>query len=423
MDLANRWGVHTQPANDGEHALHLLNQHITAPQHIDAVFINHTLPDMEGMELVERIQAKTPLASVPLILLAPWHMTEDQGQRASLAGLHPPMLKPVRQADLYDRLRALREAPQELVHASSSVPSLALSNNLGSASVLLAEDHEVNQEIVKAMADYLNIHLEVVSNGLEAVKAIAKGSFDLVLMDWQMPEMDGLEATREIRKREALSVKREASVGNDEIRNTLHASRDTHHVPIIAITAHTSPQDRVTCLEAGTDDVLAKPFSLDQFRETLGQWLPTPLSTEAFAQQAQPIPHVATPLQTDHHATGEILDSSALDQIRSLQRPNTPSIVGRVLTHYLTNTPKLLADLLEGLRQAETSLLQRAAHTLKSSSANVGAIRLSEKCKELEHLARSTHSTLGAESLVHDITAEYETVRPMLVTQCTEAHQ
>ena len=197
MDLANRWGVHTQPANDGEHALHLLNQHITAPQQFDAVFINHTLPDMEGMELVERIQAKTPLASVPLILLAPWHMTEDQGQRASLAGLHPPMLKPVRQADLYDRLRALRETPQEPVHASSSVPSLALSNNLGSASVLLAEDHEVNQEIVKAMADYLNIHLEVVSNGLEAVKAIANGSFDLVLMDWQMPEMDGLEKDSE----------------------------------------------------------------------------------------------------------------------------------------------------------------------------------------------------------------------------------
>jgi len=97
--------------------------------------------------------------------------------------------------------------------------------------------------------------------------------------------------------------------------------------------------------------------------------------------------------------------------------------VGRVLTHYLTNTPKLLADLQEGLRQAETSLLHGAAHTLKSSSAMVGAIRLSEKCKELEHLARSTHSTLGAESLVHDITAEYETVRPILVTHCTEVHQ
>jgi len=291
--------------------------------------------------------------------------------------------------------------------------------------VLLAEDHEVNQEIVKAMADHLNIHLEVVSNGLEAVKAIANGSFDLVLMDWQMPEMDGLEATREIRKREALSVKREAEAGEAPFvqRDTLHASRFTPHIPIIAITAHTSPQDRVTCLEAGTDDVLPKPFSLDQLQESLGQWLPTLNRTEALTQQAQPTPHVTTPLQTDHLATGDILDTSALDQIRSLQRPNTPSIVARVLTHCLTNTPKLLADLQEGLRQTETSLLHRVAHTLKSSSAQVGAIRLSGKCKELERLTRSTQSTLGTESLVHDITAEYETVRPILVTHCTEAHQ
>jgi len=437
QDLANGWEIHTQLANDGEHALHLLNQHITAPPQFDAIFINHTLPDMEGMELANRIQANTALASVPRILLIPWNMTEEQGQQTFLAGLHPPMLKPVRQADFYDRLQALRDTPQEPVHASSSMPSLLLSNNLGSASVLLAEDNEVNQEIVIAMADHLNIHLEVVNNGLEAVKAIANGSFDLVLMDWQMPEMDGLEATREIRRRESSLVASRSSLGNHEIRDasdeqpatsdwkraTSNEQLATSHIPIIAITAHTSPQDRATCLDAGTDDVLPKPFSLDQLLGALGQWLPTPNSTEAFAQQAQPPQHVATPLQTDPHAAGDILDALALDQIRSLQRPNTPSIVGRVLTQYLNNTPKLLADLQEGLRQKEISLLHSAAHTLKSSSANVGAIRVSEKCKELERLVHSTHSPLAAKSLVHDITAEYDSVRPILVTHVTEEHQ
>jgi len=434
-EMADLWGVDIQLANDGTQALRILNQHLTSPQPFDAVLIDQTLPDMEGIELAERIRANSTLASRPLALLTPWHLTEEQEQRASLAGLHQHILKPVRHADLYDQLRTLRSD-----QPSIPVSSLELSSaqhNLASASILLAEDHQVNQEIVKAMVEHLGLHLEVVNNGVEAIHALARQSYDLVLMDWQMPEMDGLEATMEIRRREALCVKREvetwqterhdASDGNneirdtnDEIQNTLHASRFTPHVPIIAITAHTTAQDRQTCLDAGTDDVLAKPFSLEQLQTTLNQWLPFSARTEQCDPQVQEAPPVPTKSPQYSSTTQDLLDTSALDQIKSLQRPNAPSILAKVLNHYFSNTPKLLADLQEGLRQADLSLLSRVAHTLKSSSANVGAIRVSEKCKTLEHLARSSKDTDDLESLVQEIVADYEIVAPLLTTHCNE---
>ena len=218
----------------------------------------------------------------------------------------------------------------------------------------LAEDHQVNQEIVKAMAEHLGLHLEVVNNGVEAIQALARQSYDLVLMDWQMPELDGLSATLEIREQGV-------------------QGRSDTHLPIIAITAHTTAQDRQTCLDAGTDDVLAKPFSLEQFQTTLGQWLPSSTQTEKYEPQAQEAPLVPAESPKGSGATQDILNISALDQIKSLQRPNAPSILAKVLNHYFSNTPKLLADLQEGLRQNDMSLLSRAAHTLKIKQCQCGS--------------------------------------------------
>ncbi len=424
QEITNMWGVDIQLAHDGTQALRLLNQHISSTRQFDAVFIDQTLPDMEGIELAERIRENSTLSSLPLALMTPWHMTEKQEQRAAFAGLQQHILKPVRPSDLYDQLRALKDTPQSIPTSSSPAPSSPVQHHVGSASVLLAEDHQVNQEIVKAMAEHLGIHLEVVNNGVEAIRALARHSYDLVLMDWQMPEMDGLEATREIRKRESSQESREElgvrrTKQEESHRNAPDSSLLTsYRIPIIAITAHTSTEDQETCLNAGTDDILAKPFTLDQLQAKLGQWLPSSPGTEKFAPKGQEaLPSQPSSL-TDANTPGDILNPSALNQIRALQRPNVPSIVAKVLTQYFSHTPKLLADLQEGLQQEDWSLLHHAAHSLKSSSANVGAIHVSEHCKILEQAVRSPQNTDDLKSLVQKITADYETVKPLLVTLC-----
>ena len=400
-EITNMWGVHIQPTHDGSQALRILKQHITSTPQFDAVFIDQTLPDMEGIELAERIRANSTLSSLPLVLLPPWHMTEEQEQRAFLAGLHQHILKPVRRAALYDQLRALTNKAPASLDFFLKQASTPIQSSHNSASILLAEDHLINQEIVKAMAEHLGLHLEVVNNGVEAIRALAQHSYDLVLMDWQMPELDGLSATLEIREQGV-------------------QGREHTRLPIIAITAHTSAEDYKTCMDAGTDDVLAKPFTLEQLQGKLRQWLPSVHQANNSTGPTQETPSSSTPFLTPENTTGDILDASALDRIKSLQRPNAPSLVAKVLTQYFSSTPKLLADLQEGLRQTDLSLLGRAAHTLKSSSANVGAIRVSEKCKTLEHLARSSQETHDWESLVQEIASEYETVTPLLATHCNE---
>ena len=146
--------------------------------------------------------------------------------------------------------------------------------------LLVAEDNIVNQKVAVRMLERLGYRIDVVANGKEAVEAVARISYDVVLMDCQMPDMDGYDATQEIRRREALSVKREASLGNNQIRmtndeqqNTLHASRDTLHVPIIAMTANTMKGDREKCLGAGMDDFVAKPVKIQELEAVLDRWV------------------------------------------------------------------------------------------------------------------------------------------------------
>lgn len=402
-ELFAKWRVEVSTVTSGEEAMTLLDQQVSQGHYFQGVFIDQTLPDMEGIELAEHLKANPRLATIPLVLLTPLHMTEAQIHRAAQAGLHDQILKPVRQAELYDQLCGLSRGPKPIPEASHLVALAQAESHVGSASILLAEDHQVNQEIVQAMADLLGLQLEIVTNGVEAIQALTQQSYDLVLMDWQMPELDGLSATLEIREQH------------------FH-SRQNSHLPIIAITAHTSPQDRKTCLDAGTDDVLPKPFSLEQFQAALKKWLPS----MEFMENSGPCPQdhapSLSPAFPESDNEGDRFNPAALQQIQSLQRPNTPSILDRVLTKYFINTDKLLADLQEGLKQADPTLLNYTAHTLKSSSANVGAIRLAEKCKALEHLTLSSGPNQDLEALVQEITSEYETVKPILATHCTEVH-
>jgi CheY-like chemotaxis protein len=251
--------------------------------------------------------------------------------------------------------------------------------------ILLAEDNPVNQEVAVGMLESLGCQADVVATGLQAVEALERGSYDVVLMDCQMPEMGGLEATRVIREREALPS----------------SSHPPVHTPIIALTAHAMPSDRAQCLAAGMDDYLSKPFTLEALRATLARWLsPQSAAASPSAERSEP-PRL------------DSLDRKALDTLRSLRKGGTPDLLHKVLHMYLNTAPQLLHTIRDAVARSDALALQQAAHSLKSSSANVGALQLAAFSKEMEALGK-TQSLIQTGSLLAAMEAEYAVVEEAL---------
>ena len=254
--------------------------------------------------------------------------------------------------------------------------------------ILLAEDSPSNQKLALHMLERLGYQADLATNGREAVAAVLRQPYDVVLMDMQMPEMDGLEATRRIR--------REAPLNQQPV--------------IVALTANDLQGDREACAEAGMNDYITKPLRVEELvrflracKPTQAQQTPTPLaarstsgdSTQSFAEI--------------HSIQGEerVIDPKALDRLSKMT--GDERFVVELIDSYLTSSPKLLADLRQGLDQQDAAKLRRAAHTLKSSSADFGAMTLSGYCKELERLGNAGIFA-GAAELTAKAEVEYARV-------------
>ena len=260
------------------------------------------------------------------------------------------------------------------------------------ARVLLVEDNRVNQELAVSMLENLGCRVGVAWNGLEALEQISATRFDLVLMDCQMPLMDGYEATERIRRKEETG---------DGRRNCL---------PVIALTAHAMEGDRDRCLAAGMDDYLPKPFTQDQLTEVLDRWLERTAATRGGPAETDEQDLKAS---SDAETEPVSLDRKALEAIRALQRQGKPDLLTRVINVYLEDSLRLLEALRQAVSKEDASDVKRQAHSLKSSSANVGALRLSTLCKELERMDGGDSSVEGCQMLSR-IETEYASVRDAL---------
>jgi len=224
--------------------------------------------------------------------------------------------------------------------------------------ILLVEDNLINQQVALGILQIQGYTVTVVNNGREALDAHAQGTFDLILMDCHMPEMDGFEATREIRTRERASGRR---------------------IPVVALTANAMAQDREACLNAGMDDHLSKPFSMLTLQNMLDKWMP---KSGAAAGEA-PAPAAKTPAKG-----GQVLDRQVLEQLAKVMTNGKPELLTRVINLYLVESPKLVQKMKQAAGASNAPDIASAAHSLKSSSANVGARALSRHCEELEGSAR-----------------------------------
>jgi signal transduction histidine kinase/CheY-like chemotaxis protein/HPt (histidine-containing phosphotransfer) domain-containing protein len=268
--------------------------------------------------------------------------------------------------------------------------------------VLVAEDNVTNQEVVSGMLTKNGCRVTLVSNGREAVDAVAEKSYSIVLMDCQMPVMDGYQATAAIRSREK----------KEGLEN---------HIPIIALTANALEGDREKCLSAGMDDYIRKPFGQDDIIEILTRWsreeLLKSVKEELIAETNDEI--AGTQQSQEEQLTEEkeknlpSVDRSVLRALRDLQMEGKPDIQKKVIQAYFSSSPPLIAQLREAVAVTNREALQNAAHSLKSGSATVGAMKLSEICRELEMSCRN--NTLdNATDRVSAIASEFLRVKDVL---------
>ncbi len=276
----------------------------------------------------------------------------------------------------------LREALTAPADGASRVADPAAS--MFSGTVLLVDDNPVNQEVAVGMLQHVGCTVRVASNGLEAVEITANEAFDLVLMDWEMPEMNGLDAAREIRARE----------------------RDEHlpAVPIVAMTANVGDGVRARCVEAGMNGYLAKPHTPQQLCDVLARWL-----TETGESQ---------PASVESAPTGDVestasLDVDQLDQIRALQRPGESDLLERVVRSFRDSSAALRADLERAVQTGQADTVSSLAHGLKSASGNIGAQVLMNLCRQLEKAGRSG-DLAHAPRLLEEFDAELEVVVHLL---------
>ena len=248
--------------------------------------------------------------------------------------------------------------------------------------ILLAEDNAVNRKVALALLDRLGYQADVAGNGIEALAALERQPYDVVLMDVQMPEMDGLDATRRIRER-----------WPPETRPR-----------IVALTANALVEDREACFAAGMDDYVAKPIRPEALAEALRQVRPPVDPAKGDNAPESPEPAL-------------VLEAAALDSLREL---GGDDFLAEVIDAFQADAPDLMASLRRSLDHGDTDELRRSAHTLKSNGATLGAERFAELCRDLE--ARAKNDDLGAApELVDGIGAEYERLGEALTVLRTRA--
>jgi signal transduction histidine kinase/DNA-binding response OmpR family regulator/HPt (histidine-containing phosphotransfer) domain-containing protein len=361
-----RLGVDAQAADGGRAAVGELRRAAQSGRPYDVVLLDRTMPEMDGRETAQAIRRDPATRSTHVILVtafgagAEW-AEEDQDNFAAV------LSKPVRGARLAECLASVATGAPS---SSGSGPREAAPPPEFRAKVLLVEDSPVNQAVAEGMLALMGCEVETAADGREALAALDKGRYDLVLMDCMMPGVDGFEATAEIRRQEREDPSRPRT-------------------NVVALTASAMSGDRERCLAAGMDDYLSKPFREGALRAVLARWLPARASghEEASMQdhaEVQEKAQAGNGPDEDGPPSPPTLDPSALEALRALQTPGAPDIRERVVGLYLEQTPQQLGELRTALARRDTSALERAAHTVKSSSANVGAVRLSALCRELE---------------------------------------
>ena len=327
-----------------------------------------------AIDFARTARAVTEAKRAEIILLVGIDTYLEDGSRQffDAAAILP---KPTRPSELFNALISIAAGDgQHSVAPSLRRKAEADQPNFG-ARILVAEDNPVNQDVAAGLLEMFGCQMVSAPNGEIAVSLFAEEKFDLILMDCEMPVMDGIEATRRIREIETMTQALPGSAGPHR------------RIPIVALTAHALNEVRAKCLEVGMNDFLVKPFDDQQLAKKLERWL------EKRGSVAAAHPCAAPAQSSEDEAVAGVIDTVVTDRLRALDRKGGPSRLGRAVTRFLEVAPSLVSTICESHAKGDADELWRAAHSLKSSAAALGAKRLSLASAEIEHGARTSGVT------------------------------
>ena len=369
-------GVEPVSASSADEALALMRQAAAAGRAFDAALLDHLMPECDGAELGRIIVQDEHIKSTRLILLTSSGQRGD-GQVFADIGFAAYLLKPVTQRDLTECLILVLANTAQSWHLQSQpmITRHALRAQRAQTHnrILLAEDNPVNQKVASKLLEKLQYRVDVVADGLAAVAAWQTGKFDLIFMDCQMPQMDGYEATREIRRLEA----------------------GKSHIPIIALTAHAMTGDEAKCRAAGMDDYLSKPIDRNKLEACLERLLIGKGSTLSMTARAAEEPAPTTPHDpVDWDALLESIDGDE-------------SFARDLADAFVATGTRELAAISTALGAGDAAALRSSAHTIKGASANLRAPAVVAAAAQLESaagLGENTQTAALAEKLAVEVT-------------------
>jgi CheY-like chemotaxis protein len=371
-NMLGAWGMKVTLAEDGEQALDILQGRTRLDPRFDLALVDLRMPRLDGMGLARALREAGSHPAMKMILLSS-AAPPDDAVAAQQVGFVSFVAKPVRRAELRQAIQGVA-LPRRA--EARPVPALNLD-------VLVVEDNGVNQEVIGQMLQSLGCRARVASGAMEGLRALCDKRFDLVLMDIQMPGMDGVEA---------LSWFRRGPGSRFSFVNPATT-------PVIAVTANALSGDEARFLTVGFDDYLSKPFRRSQLLAVMMNRIDPKAATIPPAT-VEPAP--AAP-------AGAVLDADALQRLRELDPTGANKLLARVLSAFQTSTGRLLPQMMDACAGNDLPGIRHVAHTLKSSSASIGALNLSELCAQLETMIRNDKvDTLQAR--VDGIAAEVEIV-------------
>jgi two-component system sensor histidine kinase/response regulator len=373
-EAVSGWHMIATCVDGGASALEAMRSAAKLGKPFQLVLLDMMMPEMDGFDVVRHCKADPVVAEATIIMLSSADADSDAARCREL-GITRYLRKPVSVSELYDAVTAAFTAEStktELIHR----PVVHAVENATRWNILLAEDNVVNQKVAVSILQKKGHSVQAVSNGKEALAALACERFDLVLMDVQMPEMDGLAATRAIRCGEQLTGQ---------------------HIPIIAMTAHAMKGDRERCLDSGMDDYLAKPVEPKTLREIVDSWgsrsrtgNPRPQASDAY----EPCPQPAPPQATDV-VESEVFDFAGLQA----RVENDLELFNEMIELCLSSSPLLVTEIESAVAARDGIKIASGAHTLKGALRNMCATTCAEVAFELEKLGKANDFERADQSL------------------------
>ena len=353
----NAWGMRTDEASDGETSLRLLREAAGAGDPYKVAVLDMQMPEMDGKMLGKTIKADSAIKETVLIMMTSLGQRGDSMSLEKI-GFAAFFTKPVRHSDLFDSLSAVLSGETRKTEQHILTRHTIREIRRGSVRILLAEDNIVNQNVALGILKKLGLSADAVANGTEAVKTLETIPYDLVLMDCQMPEMDGYEATAKIRDQQS-------SVLN-------------HNIPIIAMTANAMAGDREKCIKTGMNDYLSKPVNPHDLAEILEKWLP--YEKETYGSTDEPIETESQTQENKEEITAPVFDKAGM-MSRLMDDKDLAKIV---ISGFIEDIPIQIKTLKDCLSTDDIASAERQAHTIKGAAANIGGEALREAALKIE---------------------------------------